>query len=69
LKGFDYRVGPGPNSFSDDTPNVWVDSLGRLHMKIDKKKGKWRCAEVICRNHWVMERIVSTWILTSPVWT
>jgi hypothetical protein len=40
-------VGPGPNVFSDSASNVWVDSLGRLHLKIAYSKGRWRCAEVI----------------------
>jgi len=26
---------------------VWVDSTGRLHLKITKTKGKWVCAEVV----------------------
>ncbi|MCI0602768.1 hypothetical protein L0156_07115 [bacterium] len=41
------RVGPGPNYFSDSTQSVWVDSFGKLHMKIRKNKGKWHCSEVI----------------------
>jgi len=40
-------VGPGPNSFSDSTANVWVDNLGRLHLKLTYSKGRWYCAEVI----------------------
>src|SRR5436305_806293 len=41
------RVGPGPNYFSDSTNNVWVDTQGRLHLKITKVGGRWNCAEVI----------------------
>lgn len=41
------RVGPGPNYFSDSASNVWVDSSGRLHLKITKSGGKWISAEVI----------------------
>jgi hypothetical protein len=41
------RIGPGPNYFSDSSQNVWVDSAGRLHLKIRKDKGKWFCSEVI----------------------
>jgi hypothetical protein len=41
------RVGPGPNYFSDAAQSVWVDSAGRLHMKIRKVKNKWYCSEVI----------------------
>ena len=41
------RTGPGPNYFSDSTDNVWVDSAGRLHLRIAKTRGKWYCAEVV----------------------
>ena len=41
------KVGPGPNLFSDGTDSVWVDSDGRLHMRIRKKRGRWYAAEVI----------------------
>jgi len=41
------RVGPGPNYFSDSPNNVWVDALGRLHLKITRVRGKWQCAEVV----------------------
>jgi hypothetical protein len=40
-------VGPGPNRFSDSAANVWVDSLGRLHLKLTRSKGRWYCAEVV----------------------
>jgi hypothetical protein len=38
--------GPGPNIFSGS--NAWVDSNGRLHLKISKNTttGKWNCAEI-----------------------
>ena len=41
------QVGPGPNYFSDSEENVWVDSEGRLHLKIMQRDGRWYCAEVI----------------------
>lgn len=41
------RLAPGPNYFTDSEANVWVDSLGRLHMKITRKGNRWSCAEVI----------------------
>ena len=41
------KVGPGPNYFSDSANNVWVDTQGRLHLKITKRNGRWYCAEVI----------------------
>ncbi|MEW6161113.1 MAG: glycoside hydrolase family 16 protein [Verrucomicrobiota bacterium] len=40
-------VGPGPNLFSSNTNNVWLDESGRLHLKITNRDGKWQCAEVI----------------------
>jgi hypothetical protein len=40
-------VGPGPNVFSDSTSIVWVDALGRLHLRLAYSQGRWRCAEVI----------------------
>jgi len=41
--------GPGPNNFSDAQDNVWVDSEGRLHLKITFENGAWKCAEVIAQ--------------------
>lgn len=38
--------GPGPNIFSDSKENVWVDSDGKLHLKITMRNGKWICAGV-----------------------
>jgi hypothetical protein len=36
---------PGPNAWS--AQNAWVDSLGRLHLRISRgADGVWRCAEV-----------------------
>ena len=40
-------VGPGPNYFSDSTNNVWVDALGRLHLRITNRTNHWQCAEVV----------------------
>jgi len=40
-------VGPGPNVFSDAEDNVFVDKEGRLHLRINQKEGRWRCAEVV----------------------
>ncbi len=41
------KVGPGPNLFSDSANNVWVDTLGKLHMKLTRNGSRWYCAEVI----------------------
>jgi hypothetical protein len=36
----------GPNYFSNDSRDVWVDADGRLHMKISSRDGKWLCSEI-----------------------
>jgi hypothetical protein len=41
------RVGPGPNYFSDSPDNVWVDSSGRLHLKLSCSHRRWYGAEVV----------------------
>jgi len=43
-------VGPGPNYFSDSAENIWVDSLGQLHLKMTQRNGRWHCSEVVLRN-------------------
>lgn len=48
VKRSSYPVGPGPNWFSDSDCNVWVDSRGRLHLKITRIGNRWECAEVVC---------------------
>ncbi len=51
--GYRWRVkkasltGPGPNAFSDDTANVWIDRDDRLHLKIDFRNDRWYCAEIV----------------------
>lgn len=42
-------AGPGPNYFSDSTDNVFVDNIGRLHLKITKRGNTWYAAEVISK--------------------
>lgn len=39
-------MGPGPNKWSDDADQVYVDSEGDLHLKILKKDRVWCCSEV-----------------------
>jgi hypothetical protein len=39
-------VGPGPNVFSDSPQNVWVDTRGRLHLRITAQRGRWTSSEV-----------------------
>jgi hypothetical protein len=44
--------GPGPNNFSKDYENVWVDENGYLHMLITKKEdGQWYSSEVISQDN------------------
>lgn len=45
----DERVHPGPNLFSNSAENAWVDSSGRLHLRITRCDGHWACAGVILR--------------------
>jgi len=40
------RVFPGPNFFSESGENCFVDSAGRLHLRITKRGGNWYCPEV-----------------------
>ncbi len=44
------NMGPGPNNFSDSEESVWVDTEGKLHLKIRQIGGVWHCAEV-----WTLE--------------
>lgn len=47
VKASDGPVGPGPNVFSDSIDNVWVDTDGRLHLKIKRQGNTYHCAEII----------------------
>lgn len=40
------RCNPGPNYWSNNPQNVWVDGNGWLHLKITYRDGKWYCAEL-----------------------
>jgi len=44
------RLGPGPNYFSSEPKNVWVDNRGRLHLRIVSRGGRWYCSEVSTAN-------------------
>ncbi len=46
VKTSETGVGPGPNLFSGEPGDVWVDTLGRLHLRIVKRDGRWYCSEV-----------------------
>ena len=43
-------VGPGPNFFTDNPENVWLDNNQNLHLKITKRGINWYCPEVILIN-------------------
>jgi len=45
VKRADSAVGPGPNRFSDQAKDVWVDHEG-LHLTISKREGRWYSTEV-----------------------
>ncbi|MCP5094957.1 MAG: hypothetical protein GY943_05330 [Chloroflexi bacterium] len=42
-------VGPGPNHFSGDPRDVWVDGNGRLHLKVVARNGTWYSTEIVSR--------------------
>ncbi len=46
IKQRDEPAGPGPNYFSGDEESVFVDSDGRLHLKIRKIGDRWICSQV-----------------------
>lgn len=46
-KNADNPVGPGPNRFAGNAESAYVDSLGRLHLKILKKNNFWYSSEII----------------------
>lgn len=52
------KQGPGPNFFDDSENNVWVDTQGRLHLKIIKKGDDWYCAEVTLRKSYGYKQYV-----------
>ena len=61
----DRRIGPGPNYFSDDSENVWVDGAGRLHLAITFRDNRWYAAEVISRDSFGYGTY--RWYIDSPV--
>lgn len=41
IKDFPTPVGPGPNAFSDDPNDIWVDAQDRLHLTLNFHDGTW----------------------------
>ena len=48
IKQGDELMGPGPNYFSADPRDVWVDEDGNLHLTVHKRDGRWLSTEVVC---------------------
>ena len=46
VKSSETPAGPGPNYFSEQEEDVWVDSAGRLHLRIVFRDGRWYATEV-----------------------
>jgi hypothetical protein len=58
-------VGPGPNFFSSQESDVFVDASGRLHLKIVQREGSWWCSEIVNTQSLGFGTYIFT--LTSPV--
>jgi hypothetical protein len=58
-------VGPGPNYFSADPGDVWVDAGGNLHLTITQRDGKWYASEIYTRTP--MDCGTYTFTLASPI--
>ena len=50
VKAKNKPTGPGPNYFSDNSDDVWVDAQGSLHLRIDQHDGHWVSTEVFNPN-------------------
>lgn len=60
------RIGPGGNVFSASRKTVWVDARGRLRLRIDRRGGRWRCAEVIANEPGSFGYGTYAWTLATP---
>lgn len=66
--GLDWRVkvyedikwGPGPNFFSGNNEDVFIDNNGYLHMKIVQRDGKWMSTEVVSDKNMSYGRYIFT---------
>jgi hypothetical protein len=47
VKASETPTGPDSNYFSDRPEDVWVDTQGRLHLRIVKRDDRWYCSEVV----------------------
>jgi hypothetical protein len=65
VKASPLPVGPGPNKFSDLDSDIFVDSNGRLHLKIVQREGEWYCSEIVHTHS--LGYGTYTFVLTSAV--
>lgn len=49
VRNNDVKQGPGPNFFSNDEDNVFIDADGKLHLKITQRGGNWYCAGIYAK--------------------
>jgi hypothetical protein len=56
-------MGPGPNYFA--AANSFVDSGGRLHLRISQSGARWQCAEVYAADH--LGYGTYTWVIGSRI--
>lgn len=47
----DWRMGAGPNYYSDEPNHVFVDSNGFFHLSIINQAGNWYCTELIANEN------------------
>ena len=45
-ESFGKQTGPGNNYFSGSKDNIFVDSIGKLHLRITHRNEKWYCPEL-----------------------
>jgi hypothetical protein len=57
--------GPGPNTFSDSTKNVWVDSKNKLHIRVHRDAyGRWTSSELFTEQWYGTGKY--SWEIESP---
>jgi hypothetical protein len=60
-------AGPGGNRFSSSSRTVRVDARGNLVLRIERRGGAWRCAEVVAASAGAFGYGSYAWTLASPV--
>lgn len=65
IKASEAPIGPGPNPFSKRADDLYVDSQGRLHLKIVEHNGIWYSAEVVSQE--VTGYGTYTWTVTGDL--